>query len=163
MRSADHPKAVSKLYMPVSSEGQAGQVKSMETRLRASPLTQEAKNLLVAELYESYGLHAEALELLSSLLKDYPSPAVWLMTGSVHLESGLPEQAIQAYNEALVLAESIGDISSAGEAHLGLALAQKALGDEDLAAASMQNGERLLKEVGAIQRLREVEAILGGN
>ncbi|MCJ7824396.1 MAG: hypothetical protein MUP44_05805, partial [Anaerolineales bacterium] len=79
---------------------EAATVQSQEARLRSGLMSDAAQDLLVAELYQSHGLNAEAIGLLAALAERNPGSAVRLMLGRLYLESGLPPEAEGAFTEA---------------------------------------------------------------
>jgi len=97
----------------------AEEVRAREALLRQLGLSDAAEALLVSELYCSYGLNAEAIDLLRQFSEEVPSPPIWLNLGQAYLETGLPAEASASFEASLRLAEGLGDLPSAGEAHSG--------------------------------------------
>ena len=126
-------------------------------------MSDAAQDLLVAELYQSHGLNAEAIGLLTALAKRNPGSAVRLMLGRLYLESGLPPEAEGAFTEALSLSSHTGELSFAAEAHIGLALVARANSDEDSATAQFLEAKTILEEIGDSQALQDLELWLDGN
>lgn len=74
-------------------------------RLQARPLTEPARSLLLAELYLSYGLRSEAVELLDAIPGADETPAVQSLLGDTYWNMELAEQAEAAYARLLELAQ----------------------------------------------------------
>jgi len=81
------------LLEPATAEA----VRAQEARLRQADMSEPAQHLLPSELYRSYGLHAEAIDLLRPLFEEAPSPPVWLNLGQAYLETGLPAEASDSF------------------------------------------------------------------
>jgi hypothetical protein len=137
----------------------AEELRSREVILRRSGLSETAQRLLVAELYRSYGLYAEAIDLLKRLTEATPSPAIWLNLGRIYLETGLPDEASDSCAEALALAERLGDLPSAGEAHLGIALAAQLQEDATTFDEHLEQARTIFEQVGDEQMLQEIERL----
>lgn len=137
----------------------ADEVRDREAELRKLGLSQAAEQLLVSELYRSYGLHAEAIGLLRRLSEEVPSPPIWLNLGQAYLETGLPAEASESFEAALRLAEGLGDLPSAGEAHVGLALAAQLEDDAPAFAVHLEQARKIFEEVGDDQMSQEIERL----
>jgi hypothetical protein len=137
----------------------ADELRAREASLRQSDLSETAHRMLVAELYRSYGLNAEAIDLLRPLADDSPSPAIWLGLGRIYLESGLPVEAAGSFGEAQVLAERLGDLPSAGEAHLGLALTAQLNDDAAAVATHLEQARTIFEQVGDEPMIQEIERL----
>ena len=137
----------------------AEELRARETSLRQSDLSESAQRMLVAELYRSYGLYAEASDLLRPLTKEVPSPAIWLNLGRIYLETGLPAEASDSFVEALALGERLGDLPSAGEAHLGLALAAQLRDDASAFDAHLEQARTIFGQVGDEPMMQEIERL----
>ena len=138
---------------------EAATVQGKEARLRNGLMSDAAQDLLAAELYQSHGLNAEAIGLLTALAERNPGSAVWLMLGRLYLESGLPSEAEGAFNEALSLSSSFGELTSAAEAHIGLALMAQMKGDTSSFNAHLEQAGTIIDQVGDAQMMQEVEQL----
>ncbi len=132
-------------------------VRSRAAKLKELGLSDAGLDLLLAELYRSYGLNAEAIQLLEPLTGIVPSPNIWLSLGRIYMETGLPQEAFLAYTEALELAELSGDLLSAGEAHIGLALVARLQDDDAGFNTHVEAARELLEQVGSTELLQELE------
>ena len=137
----------------------AEEVRAREALLRQLRISDAAEVLLVSELYRSYGLNAEAITLLRRLSEEVPSPPIWLNLGQVYLETGLPAEATESFEAALRLAEGLGDLPSAGEAHVGLALAAQLEDDASTFATHLEQARKIFEEVGDDQMSQEIERL----
>lgn len=98
----------------------AAQLRTLEGRIRALKLPDEATQLVVAKLYASRGLRAEAIDALEAIVKTRPGAALTVAIAQQYQQVGLSELAEQN----LLLA-----IKQAGTTDLeGLAVSQRALG-----------------------------------
>lgn len=140
-------------------EAQAGELRTREDVLRAHGYSGEAQRLVVAELYYSYGLYAEAIEELEPLAVETSAPPVWLKLGQLYLETGLPLEAQEAFMQALVRAQALGDLTSVGEAYLGLALAADLEDNPADFAGNLEEARALFNQVGDSTLLAEVERL----
>jgi len=138
---------------------EAETVQDKEARLRNGLMSDAAQDLLVAELYQSHGLNAEAIGLLTALAERNSGSAVWLMLGRLYLESGLPSEAEGAFNEALSLSSSTGELTSAAEAHIGLALMAQMKGDTSSFDAHLEGARTIIDQVGDAQMMQEIEQL----
>ncbi|MBI9044713.1 MAG: tetratricopeptide repeat protein [Anaerolineaceae bacterium] len=136
-----------------------GFLNNQELKLRQTGLSDTAQNLLVAELYQEYDLFSEAIELLKPLTISKSSPIVWLYMGRIYMETGLPEQAYSSYQEALSLAEKMGDLQSLAETHIGLALVSQMNNDLSSHTAHIEEARRICEEIGDIKILQEIEKL----
>ena len=141
-------------------EEKAQQVQALEARLRERPLSQTAQDLLVAELYLNHNLRADAMQLLEGVLRESPSAVAWIAAGGIYLELGLGNEAQQAYENALLMAEKDGQLQSVAQAHVGLGLAEQLREQGDLAQEQFNLAKALFEEIGDQQGAQTVEALL---
>ena len=137
----------------------AEELRAREAILRRSELSEPAQRLLISELYRSYGLYAEAIDLLRPLCEEAPSPAIWLNLGQVYLATGLAAEASESFEGALALAEQLGDLSSAGEAHLGLALAARMHDDGEAFEAQIEQARTSYEKLGDEDGLHQIDLL----
>jgi hypothetical protein len=140
---------------------QAGSVQGFEERLRSRPLSSTASNLLVAELYRSHGLRAEAAALLEELVTTDGASAVWTALGEVYLETGLVLQAEEALERALLSAQAAGQQEAEAKARVGLALTARLQDDDVSAQEHLLAARALYEQIGDRVRLEEVTHLLG--
>lgn len=137
-------------------------IRAIEAQLRARPLTPTAADFLVAELYLNHELRAEAAMLLEGLVASDGTPAVWLALGRVYLESGLPLEARNAFEQALAAAQSTGEREAEAAAQLGLGLAARLLDDEAAAEEHLKTARALYERIGDREGLEQADRLLGG-
>ena len=138
---------------------EAESVQALEARLRAQSLSPIAADMLVAELYLGHGLRAEASQLLQELTASDEAPAVQLALGRVYLEMGLATEAQEAFAQALVGAQTTGELEAEAAAQVGLGLAARLLvdgtGEEHLPAA-----RALYEQIGDQNGMEQVDQLL---
>lgn len=136
---------------------EAEEVRAQEDRLRARPLEARAVDLLVAELYRSYGLYTEATILLTSLAVDEPAAAVWLKLGQLFLKTDLVVPAHVALQQAVAAAQDTAERAIEAEAHLGVGLAARLMNDEKAAQEHLQAARALYEQIGDQDGVEQVE------
>ena len=136
-------------------------VQGLEARLRAQPLSPTAADLLVAELYRSHGLRAEAAALLEELVLTDGAPSVWIALGEVYLEIGLALEAEEALEQALASAQAAGQQEAEATARVGLALTARLQDDDASAQEHLLAARALYEQIGDRVRLEEVDHLLG--
>jgi tetratricopeptide (TPR) repeat protein len=142
-------------------EDQTEVVNGLEERLRAQPLSPTAADLLVAELYRSHGLRAEAAALLEQLVDTDGAPAVWIALGDVYLEVGLALEAEEALEQALASAQGAGQQEAEATARVGLALTAQLQDDDASAQDHLLAAQALYEQIGDRARFEEVTRLLG--
>jgi tetratricopeptide (TPR) repeat protein len=102
------------------------------TSLKKQGLSPEAETLSLAYLYEGNNLKAEAIALLQSLSQQKSqNRVVYSLLGDLFLQTSLNQQAKQAYEQALSLAQKSGDQEGEAEAQSGLGEANFGLRKEE--------------------------------
>ncbi len=142
------------------SEAEAEAVSALESRLRAQPITSTGINLLVAELYRSHELRAEATELLEGLSASSGAAPVWLALGQTYLEAGLTSEAHSALDEAVAVAQATGQQDVEAAARVGLALAARLQDDTAMADTQLRAARLLYEQVGDQDGLEQVDRLL---
>ena len=130
------------LGFSVLADDEATLVRSAEQRIRALGLDDAATRLLIANLYASHQLYAEAIQQLEGI-SGRQEPTIDRMLADLYVSVGLGQIAEQQYLTALALSEQVGDLE-------GQALTQKALGD-------IYNRVLLNQDEGAMRRQRSLE------
>jgi tetratricopeptide (TPR) repeat protein len=134
---------------------EAEAVRSAEEQLRAMGLDEAQERILVADLYRSHTLYAEAMDLLTD------SPAAedghgQLLLGDLALETGLNDLAETHYLQALELAAA-GDIELQAEAHHQLGSIAAAQGRTQQAREHLEQARALYEQVGATQIVAQID------
>ena len=105
--------------------------------LKKQGLSPETETLALAYLYEGNNLKAEAIALLQSLSQQKSqNRVVYSLLGDLFLQTSLNQQAQQAYQQALALAQKSGDQEGEAEAQSGLGEANFGLGKKKEEALS---------------------------
>ena len=136
------------------------EVAAKEEQLRASSMSPKAKILLVAELYNAYGLSSEAIELLEDLISHEESPTVWLALGKLYLESGLSTEASEAFKLALAMAEMSGQQEMAAHAFVGLAMAYRLTDQETEAQSNLESAGEIYLLIGDQDGVLQVDELI---
>jgi len=130
-------------------------VLAAETRIKGLALSEEARALALAQLYQGYGLLSEAslaLELLA--VKESQTPAIYRLLGDFYMQSGLNLLAVDRYTDALDLYAQAGDPEGQAEAQMGLAQVNLALGRNDEARRNLTSAQDFFKQLGDQSRLQ---------
>jgi hypothetical protein len=140
-------------FTVVSSEEQK-EVADLVAQIHALKLDTEAEELLVANLYATRELRADAIERLEALASEREAPAVERMLGELYVSVDRPDLAEPHYEEALQLSEQASDIE-------GQALANRSLGEIAYlsGADKAQVASRLQKALDLYQQLGDADGV----
>jgi tetratricopeptide (TPR) repeat protein len=135
------------------------------TNLKKQGLSPEAETLALAYLYEANNLKAEAIALLDPLSQQKSqNRVVYSLLGDLLLQTGLNQQAQQAYEQALALAQKSGDQEGEAEAQSGLGEANFGLKNEDEALSWLKKAQASYGALGdesqvkvLAQRIEEIQ------
>jgi hypothetical protein len=117
-------------------------VKEQAMNLKKQGLSPETETLALAYLYEGNNLKAEAIALLQSLSQQKSqNRVVYSLLGDLLLQTGLNQQAQQAYEQALALAQKSGDQEGEAEAQSGLGEASFGLGKKEEALSWLKKAQ----------------------
>ncbi len=117
-------------------------VKEEATNLKKQGLSPEVETLSLAYLYEGNNLKAEAIALLQSLSQQKSqNRVVYSLLGDLLLQTGLNQQAQQAYEQALSLAQKSGDQEGEAETQSGLGEANFGLGKKEEALSWLKKAQ----------------------
>jgi len=141
-------------------DSEADVVSSLESRLRAQPISSTATALLVADLYLNHELRAEATDLLEDLTTSSGAASVWLALGQTYLEAGLASEAGPALDQAVAVAQATGQQDIEAAAHVGLALVARTQDDATTAEAHLNAARLLYEQIGDKDGLQQVEQLL---
>jgi len=104
---------------------------------------------LIAHLYASYGLRAEAIEKLESVSEKFKAAAVASLLGDLYASTGLIRQSEVSYLNAVELAQNENDEIGSMLAHLALArIYQQELGNTKAAIAHFDSALALANMLG---------------
>jgi len=141
------------------------QVRDEERRIRNFNLPDDSKRLLVAELYASKGLYAEAIEAMEKVSATVKAPAVKRRLGDLYTSIGLSREAERFYAEALSIYRTSNDPEAQALTLRSLALTYENLGVFDQARASYDEAIEVYEKLGdpaAVEELKRLRAKLGG-
>jgi tetratricopeptide (TPR) repeat protein len=138
---------------------EAKAVQTQEANLRSQSLNADAKDLLVAELYLSRGLKAEAIELLESIETRENTPWVGLLLGQIYLDLGMLGEAEVAFSRSSEFAALNGDLQAEAESHIGLGIIASAKDNPTLANQHYDAAKELYTRMGSEQGIQQVEAL----
>ncbi|GAB4425762.1 MAG: hypothetical protein OHK0015_06020 [Chloroflexi bacterium OHK40] len=145
-------------------DAQQGQAIRAEARqIEQLDVDDAIRFLLLANLYASHGLYAEALVLLESPEDPSAQPALFQLRGDIYLAVGLPELAIAPYTRALEAAARAGDQPAQARANRMLGTVYSRLGGEinrARAVAHFQQALRFAEEVGDVEAQKELRQLL---
>ena len=139
-RSSDEEQGAGLGFTMLKPE-EAQAVRGSEARIRNLGLAEPATRLLMANLYASQGLNAEAIDQLQELAKAAQEPAVLRSLGDLYLKVGLNRLAEGTYIQALDLSQKANDIEGQAAANNALALVYEALGNN---AEAIQRSQKAL-------------------
>jgi len=140
---------------------EAKAVLAAKTRITGLALSDEARALALAQLYQGYGLLSEAslaLEVLA--VKESQTPAIYRLLGDFYLQTGLNLMAEDRYNRALALYAQAGDLEGQAEAQMGLAQVSLALGLNDEARRNLASAQAFFEQLGDQSRLQVITDLL---
>lgn len=107
-----------------------------EKALQQKNLSETETRFLVANLYASKELYAEAIDQLEALSKTLQEAPVIRMLGDLYLRVGLNREAEKQYLNALSLMAA-NDVEGQASIQYGLAQAYESLGNYDLTIAKL--------------------------
>lgn len=143
------------LLLPAEAE----QVRADEARARSLSLSDDATRLLVANLYASHQLYAEALQTLGA--PTIPSdPALARLAGDLALRVGLVRSAEEAYLQALEGSTAAADPEGRALASRALGRVYDLLGNSTEASVYYEQARTLYEQLGDKQALDEINAVL---
>jgi len=138
-------------------DADARAVRAAEEKINALKLADAPARLLLARLYISKGLDAEAIGILEGLTQSGAGPAVWLALSDLYLKSGVNSLAEEGYLAALQLAEPAGDIESQAAARRALGLLAEARGNPTDAAGQWKASLAFYEKLGDAKMMKELQ------
>ena len=156
-RSSD-AESVPGLGFSVLKTDEAQVVRDREAKIRALGLAEPPTRFLIAQLYASQDLSAEAIEQLEALSKTFKEPAVLRSLGDLYLKIGLNRLAEERYLFALELSRTTNDFE--GEAvvqnTLGL-MYLDVFGNRGEAVQRLQQATGLYQTLGDGKTVRQIQ------
>jgi tetratricopeptide (TPR) repeat protein len=130
------------LMFEVMATEKAKLVKEQAMNLKKQGLSPETETLALAYLYEGNNLKAEAIAILQPFSQQKSqSRVVYTLLGDLLLQTSLNQQAKQAYEQALALAQKSGDQEGEAEAQSGLGEANFGLGKKEEALSWLKKAQ----------------------
>lgn len=123
-------------------------VRQGEEKIRALSLSDDAKRLLVIDLYAEHELYAEAIEQLERLTKTVSASALLHRLGDLYARVGLNREAAKRYASAAELAQEAKDAEGRALALQALAQAYQDLGGFDEARATLDAAADAFEKLG---------------
>ncbi len=127
-----------------------------EKRIRNLGLDDTAKRFLIAQLYASHGLNAEAIEQLEGWSNNLQEPAPMRLLAELYEAVGLTRFAEKSYLTALRLSEKASDKEGQVLTHQALGRVYNALGSKPSAIQHLSSTLKLLNELGDAQTAKKV-------
>jgi hypothetical protein len=138
---------------------EAKAVKEAEAKIRALGLTETGTALLIANVYATNGLYAEAIEGLERL-RGTQEPAVLRLLGDLYISTGLNRLAEERYASALARSEALNDIEGQAQAQHALGRIYEALGNPAEARRHLSDALALYDRLGDTKQAVEAKAQL---
>ncbi len=155
-RSSDEETAPG-LGFSVLKTDEAQLVRDAEGRIRALGLGDVPTRLLIANLYASQGLNAEAIEIWEALVKATREPAVVRSLGEMYLRVGLNRLAEARYLEALALSQTAGDVEGQAAAQNALGQIYEVFGNKAEAIQRSQKAIEWYQKLGDTKTVRQIQ------
>jgi len=147
------------LGFSVLGAAEAKAVKEAEAKIRALSLTETATALLIANVYATNGLYAEAVEGLERL-PGPQEPAVLRLLGDLYISTGLNRLAEERYTTALARSEALSDVEGMAQAQHALGRIYEALGNPAEARRHLSDALALYDRLGDAKQAAEAKAHL---
>lgn len=139
----------------------AQQVRREEKRIRAMNVPDDSTRLLLAKLYASNMLYAEAIEEMERVRETLRTPLVVSELGSFYASVGLNREAVNLYQEALSLPAMASDAEAQALTLYHLGLAYEMLGFWNQARAKYEEAIRAYKKLGDKRMVALLKKSLG--
>jgi hypothetical protein len=154
------------LGFTILNADEARAIQDWEERINAMRLDDAGSRFLVASLYASVGLEAEAIEQLEqfdALINISPesvAPSVPRYLGDLYARAGLNSLAAERYDRAIQLSSQEGDIEGEALAHRALGQIYEASGYKQGAAQHLKQALELYQQLQASQTVEELQTPL---
>jgi hypothetical protein len=160
-RSSEEEQAALDLSFVLLSREEIEAVQSLAEQARGLGLDERGTNFLLAEIYASHHLRAEAIALLEELaVEEEDAPTVYRRLGDLYLEVGLYSEAKGAYESALAGYCALGDRAGEASALVGLGLAHRGDGDDFTARDYLEKAMSTCQAIGDDKGTAQVQAML---
>jgi hypothetical protein len=136
---------------------EAKTVTDAEAKIRALGLAETPAALLIANVYATNGLYAEAIEALERL-PGSQEPAVLRLLGDLYVSTGLNRLAEERYLTALARSEALSDVEGQAQAHHALGRIYEALGNPTEARRHLSDALVLYDRLGDAKKAAEAKA-----
>jgi hypothetical protein len=157
-RSSNEESGAGLGFSVVAAE-EAKTIKEAEAKIRRLGLPETATALLIANMYATNGLYAEAIEGLSRL-PGPQQPAVSRLLGDLYVSTGLNRLAEERYATAIARSEALHDVEGQAQAHHALGRVYDALGNPADARTHLSDALALYDRLGDAKKAAEVKAQL---
>ena len=147
------------LGFSVIGADEAKTVKEAEAKIRSLGLTETATALLIANIYATNGLYAEAIEGLERL-RGTQEPAVLRLLGDLYISTGLNRLAEERYAAALARSVALSDVEGQAQAQHALGRIYDALGNAVEARRHLTDALALYDRLGDAKKSAEAKAQL---
>lgn len=147
----------------VLTEREVQEVAAEVRRLEQLAVDDATRRLVLANLYASRGLYADALALLEGLTNSPAQPAPLRLLGDIYLAIGLPDLAAAPYTQARDVAAQTGDRLAQAQANRMLGTVYSRLGSEENRKRTVEHYQRALQfyeEVGDAAAQKELRQLL---
>jgi len=121
------------------------------------PVSDEIKPLAVIYLYRSYGLFAEAIELLQPIATSAENPLIHLLLAELYHQVDLFDLAVNSYQTTLQLAVLHNDLEAEALAQIGLATLYQQGRQTQQAVVLLNRAKRIYQFLGDIQQQQRLD------
>ncbi len=140
---------------------QAKQVRKEEKNIRALGLPGQSTQFIIAQLYATYGLNAEAIEVLDVLTRSTNISVVWGVLGDRYREIGLNRMAENCYDAAVRLAQQSKEPEGEALARYALGrLYAEAFDNKEDSLQQLKIAKSLYQQLGDAQLVKQIESLV---
>lgn len=145
------------LGFTVLKADEAQAVRAGEERIRRLGLSDAATRLLLANLYASLGLNADAIDLMESLARSSHEPTILRSLGDLYLKVSLNRMAEERYVQALDLAQKANDTEGQAAANNALGLVYESMGNKADAIQRSLNAVEWYQKLGDNKTIKQIQ------
>jgi hypothetical protein len=142
------------------SSKEVSAVQTLRARIEAMGSDAKTTQFLIAILYSSLGLRADAIEVCEQLVSSSVEPAVHRLMADLYLQVQLCFEARKSYQQAIEISAQVEDLEGEAASHYGLGLACWCVGDNDCAVQYLQSALVKFEEIGAKDTVNEIQVLL---
>lgn len=140
---------------------QANRVRKEEKNIRALRLPSQSTQFIIAQLYATYGLNAEAIEILNALTRSANISVIWGALGDRYREIGLNRMAENCYRTAVKLAQQSKEPEGEALARYALGrLYAEAFDNREDSLQQLKIAKSLYQQLGDAQSVRQIESLV---